>query len=235
MASFPRELEPEVMDGRAEALAYDTMDHTAVNAAFVQRLVDLRASGLMLDLGTGPGHQPPLICEAIPACRVVGVDLSIEMLRLAEGHRQRCRHAAAITYVQTDAKRLPFADATFDTVLSNTILHHIPEPEAVLREARRVLRPGGVLLIRDLYRPPDTHTLEALVRQHAGRESPHQQQLFRDSLKAALTPGEIRELTARMKWHDVEITVDTDRHMSIQCHRPASQGEFPGRNLVSCP
>jgi ubiquinone/menaquinone biosynthesis C-methylase UbiE len=226
MQSLARELEPEVMDDRDDALAYDAMDHTAANTAFVQRLVELGASGLMLDLGTGPGHQPPMICHAIPRCRVVGVDLSFEMLRLAEAHRHRAPHtarmaariAARIAYVLADARRLPFADACFDTVLSNTILHHLPRPIDVLREARRVLRPCGTLLIRDLYRPPDVATLDDLVQRHAGHQTPRQRQLFRDSLKAALTPDEMRQLLADLGWTDVEVTIDTDRHLS--CQRP---------------
>lgn len=216
MPQIPRELEPEVMNDRDEALAYDAMDHTAANTAFVQRLVELGASGLMLDLGTGPGHQPPMICHAIPRCRVVGVDLSLEMLRLAEAHRHRAPHTARIAYVMADAKQLPFADAAFDTVMSNTILHHIPKPVDVLREANRVLRPGGTLLIRDLYRPPDAATLDALVRRYVGHESPTQQELFHNSLKAALMPDEIRQLVVDLGWHDIEVTIDSDRHMSLQ-------------------
>ena len=79
-----RTLEPEVMDTAEEADGYDAMDHSEPNAAFVERLCELEASGRMLDIGTGPGHIPVLICERVPDARVVGIDLSKSMLALAE-------------------------------------------------------------------------------------------------------------------------------------------------------
>ena len=89
-----RVLEPEVMDTAEEADGYDAMDHTEANAAFVARLVDLGARGRMLDVGTGPGHIPLLVCERIATARVVGIDLAKHMLAHAERHRSASPHAA---------------------------------------------------------------------------------------------------------------------------------------------
>jgi ubiquinone/menaquinone biosynthesis C-methylase UbiE len=211
-----RELETEVMDTAEEAADYDAMDHSEPNAAFVARLVELRAHGRMLDLGTGPAHIPMLVVERIADCTVLGVDLSTEMLNLAEAKRAASRHADRIDFQLADVKSLPFEDTSFDTVFSNTILHHIPEPGAMLREATRVLRPDGVLLIRDLYRPPDERRLDDLVALHAGDATPHQRQMFRNSLKAALTPDELRAMVAELGVHGAVVVVDTDRHMSWQ-------------------
>ena len=74
-----RVLEPEVMDTEQEATEYDRMDHTEANGAFVDRLVALGARGSMLDIGTGPGHIPLLVCERIEGATVLGIDLSQRM------------------------------------------------------------------------------------------------------------------------------------------------------------
>ena len=214
-----RKLEPEVMDDPAEAAAYDAMDHREPNAAFVDRLLELigpDAAGTALDLGTGPGDIPILLCRQAAGLRVVAVDLARSMLDLARAKVADAGLAERVALHLADVKRLPFADAAFDVVLSNTILHHIPEPIAMLREAGRVLRPGGVLLIRDLYRPADPDTLQRLVQQHAGGATPDQRRLFAESLHAALTPDELRALAARAGLTGVEVVIDTDRHMSLQ-------------------
>ncbi|MCZ6597558.1 MAG: class I SAM-dependent methyltransferase, partial [Planctomycetota bacterium] len=91
-----RTLEPEVMDTAEEASEYDEMDHGEPNAAFVDRLVELGAAGHMLDIGTGPGHIPLLVCELLPEATVVGVDMSKEMLAIADEHRFTSLYASRI-------------------------------------------------------------------------------------------------------------------------------------------
>jgi ubiquinone/menaquinone biosynthesis C-methylase UbiE len=213
---MPRILEPEVMDTPDEATSYDAMDHTAPNTAFVERLLSLGARGHMLDIGTGPGHIPLLVVERLPDANVVGTDLSGHMLALAERRRAASPHAARLRFERGDAKGLPYPDGSFDAVMSNTILHHIPDPRQFLAEARRVLRPGGVLLIRDLFRPLTPARADELVALHAAGADETQRDLFRASLHAALTPAELAVVAVEAGLGDAEITLDTDRHMSLQ-------------------
>lgn len=211
-----RILEPEVMDTPEEADDYDAMDHSEPNAAFVERLVALGAKGRMLDIGTGPGHIPLLVCERIAGATVVGVDLSKNMLRHAERHRAASKHRDRVEYRLADAKGLGLPDGSFDAVFSNTILHHIPDPRPFLAEANRARKPGGVLLIRDLFRPESPQRALELVHLHAAQANPAQQELFRASLHAALTPDELRAIVAEVGIIGAEVVVDTDRHMSLQ-------------------
>ena len=211
-----RTLEPEVIDGPVEAAEYAAMEYVEPNVAFVERLKSLGARGRMLDLGTGPGHVPLRVCAAIADARVVGVDLSEHMLAAATELRDASPYAARIEFRVADAKGLDFDDASFDAVFSNTILHHIADPVPFLAEARRVLRPGGALLIRDLYRPDTPDAADALVAKHAGDATPDQKELFRASLHAALTPEELRAVADAAGLLAAEITVDTDRHVSLQ-------------------
>jgi len=211
-----RVLEPEVMDTVEEAEAYDAMDHSGPNTAFIERLLALGVYGRVLDIGCGPGHIALSLMAVIPEAEVLGVDLSREMLRIAEEHRAVSANADRVAFRLGDASGLEDEDNSFDCVCSNTILHHIPEPEPFLREAWRVLRPGGVLLIRDLYRPEDHVTVARLVEKHGSDESEVARELFRASLCAALTPAELTEAAAAAGLTGVEVTVDSDRHMSLQ-------------------
>lgn len=221
--TLPRLLEPEVMDSDAVAEAYETMDHLAPNAAVVGRLAELGAHGSMLDLGCGPAHIPLAVCERFPSATVVGVDMSPKMLAIAHRHIVTSPYRSRIVLQLADAKRLPFSNHCFDVVYSNTTLHHLADPVPFLREAWRVLKPGGVLLIRDLYRPPTRQRLDELVATYAAGNTPLQRQLLSDSLHAALTPQELHEAAVTSGMTHVAVSLDTDRHMTLhnlqQLHR----------------
>jgi ubiquinone/menaquinone biosynthesis C-methylase UbiE len=159
---------------------------------------------------------------------VLGIDLSQNMLRHAERHRADSPHRERVSFALADAKGLDFPDSAFDAVCSNTILHHIPDPRPFLAEAWRVLKPGGVLLIRDLFRPATPQRALELVRLYAAGETPYQQELFRASLHAALEPDELRALAAEAGLDGVELLLDSDRHMSLQCRAKPSAQPAPG-------
>jgi len=114
-----------------------------------------------------------------------------------------------------DAKSLPYADAAFDAVISNSIIHHIPEPRSAFREMVRVLRPGGALFIRDLLRPRDLETLEAIVATYAGQANDRQQRMFHDSLHAALSLDEVRALLRDAGLASDWVGQTSDRHWTI--------------------
>ena len=213
-----RVLEPEVMDTAEESLEYERMDHAAPNEAVVNRLAQLKAHGRMLDLGCGPGHIPVGVCERFSDSCVVGLDMSFEMLKLAQVRVSECGLRDRVHLVIGDVKRLPCADDSYDTVYSNTTLHHIPEPRRLLCEAWRVLRQGGVLLIRDLYRPESERRRDELVDMYAPlpQNTPKQRRLLAESLDAALTPQELQTLAQEEGMKDFYVTVDTDRHMTLQ-------------------
>jgi ubiquinone/menaquinone biosynthesis C-methylase UbiE len=211
--------EPEVMDTADEAAAYDAMDHERVNGDFVERLIALGARGRMLDIGTGPGHIPLRIVDRVADCTVVGVDLSPAMLEIAARRVASSPHQGRIELRLADAKALDLEDASFDAVFSNTILHHFGDPRPFLREAARVLVPGGALLIRDLYRPDSDDAADRLVAAHAAGAGPVGQALLRASLCAAFTPAELRALADECGLAGAELVIDTDRHMSLQITR----------------
>ncbi len=97
-------------------------------------------SGLdVLDVGNGQGID--LYHYASAGARATGIDLTPRHCELARAHLAAMGLDTEV--VDGDAERLPFADASFDRVSSNGVLHHTPDMPAALREIRRVLRPGG--------------------------------------------------------------------------------------------
>jgi len=95
---------------------------------------------LVLEVGVGTGANLPFY----PASsRVVAVDASAEMLAVARRRRTR----AVVKWSQTDVHHLAFSDATFDGVVGSFLLCNVTDPSTVLQEVRRVLRPGGCLLL----------------------------------------------------------------------------------------
>lgn len=112
---------------------------------------------LCLDLGCGTGRFAIPIAEHTSAS-VVGADLSAEMLAEARA-KPGAEH---VRWVQCDAQSPAFADDSFQCVFMSLLLHHVDDIDGVVRESRRILRPGGVLLIRtsghdDLHTMPVYH------------------------------------------------------------------------------
>jgi len=217
-----RKLEPEVMDTEAEAVDYDRMDHAAVNRLFADDLLALAPSRLpgtavcrVLDVGTGTARIPIEISRRRNDLRITAIDLAGHMLQVAQRNVISAGLTAQIKLEQVDAKGLPYADREFDAVISNSIIHHIPEPRFAFREMVRVLRPRGVLFVRDLLRPPDRPTLQHLVATYAGEANAHQQQMFGDSLHAALSLDEVRALLADVELPPEWVRPTSDRHWTI--------------------
>jgi ubiquinone/menaquinone biosynthesis C-methylase UbiE len=210
---LPRILEPEVMDSAEEAHDYDAMDHSAVNRIFVADfLAHWNGRSPILDLGTGTAQIPIELCRQHPGASVVGVDLAAHMLAVGRANVTRAGLDGRIRLERCDAKGLPFPDGAFPAVMSNSIVHHIPEPRAVLAEMVRVLAPGGALFVRDLLRPRDEAELHSLVDQHAAGANDHQRRMFAESLHAALSLAELRALIAELGFDPADARQTTDRH-----------------------
>lgn len=131
------------------AWPYDWMTSNQVWQAscahLLSRLPEHDANYLVLDLGIGPGVSAINMGQASPQARFVGVDISRPMLRLAGGNRERAGWSPSrLMLVQADAGRLPFAAATLDAAAGHSFLYLLPNHEAALAEAGRVLRPGGL-------------------------------------------------------------------------------------------
>jgi ArsR family transcriptional regulator len=153
--------------------------HSA-DAAVETRLAEALAEaplGALLDIGTGTGRIAELFADK--AERVVALDKNLEMLRVARAKLQHLP-AARVELVQGDFADLPFADASFDTVILHQVLHFAADPAPALAEAARVLRCGGRIGIVDFA----SHDHEELRTRHQ-----HARLGFSDRQMAELLKG----------------------------------------------
>ncbi|NIL95652.1 MAG: methyltransferase domain-containing protein [Planctomycetales bacterium] len=222
-----RVLEPEVMDSFAEAVAYDAMDHGAVNRAFVADLCDFGGPdslpGRVLDIGTGTGRIPIELCLQLAGCTVLGIDLSSSMIELGRQNIVTAGLPDRVELALADAKQLPYDEGQFDVTISNSIVHHVPDPRVVLAEAVRVTAADGILFFRDLLRPPDDAAVRRLVRTYAAAEDEGQQRLFEDSLRASLTLLEIRDIVAMLGYDPAGVQTTSDRHWTWAARKLADR------------
>ena len=166
----------------------------AVEAALA-RALEARPLGRLLDIGTGTGRMAELFAER--AERIVALDKSLAMLRVA---RAKLQHLPAerVELVQGDFGSLPFAAASFDTVLFHQVLHFAQAPATVLAEAARVTRPDGRVAIVDFA----AHQREELRDRHA-----HARLGFEDSALAGMLDAAGFEPTAPIALEDGELVV----------------------------
>lgn len=168
-----RVLEPEAMDTDDSVAAYDAMDHTAVNAAFVADALSLAPSpARALDLGTGTARIALALCAAHPTVRVTGADLSPNMLRRGARNVAQAGLAARVGLVVADVTRLPYTPGDFDLVLSNSLVHHLPEPARFFAAlAGLASAPGVAVFVRDLLRPESVAARDALVVRYTASDT----------------------------------------------------------------
>ena len=212
-----RVLEPEVMDSLEEAIEYDAMDFTEVNTAFAQHAIELGPpSGIVLDAGTGTARIPILMCQQRQEWQIIGIDLAKNMLLIGAKNVELAGLQKQITLELADSKQLPYPDGQFEMVISNSIVHHLPDPLPFFLEVKRVLKPNGAIFIRDLIRPVDEATMNALVDSIGTEYNEHQKRLFRDSMHAAFTLDEVNELIHKADLEGVKVYQSSDRHWTAE-------------------
>jgi ubiquinone/menaquinone biosynthesis C-methylase UbiE len=231
MSILPRTPEPEVMDTEEEARDYDAMDHGEVNASFCADLLAIQPRpGRVLDAGTGTALIAIELCRRAPQTSVEAIDLASHMLARAERNVQNAGVGGRVRLARMDAKATAWSAAAFDTVVSNSLVHHIPEPRALYAEMWRLVRQGGVLFVRDLARPEDAAHLESLAARYAplpdeetsaaGAMRARQRALLVASLHAALTVDEVRTIVVPLGIPDDAVRMTSDRHWTLAHVRP---------------
>ncbi len=215
-----RILEPEVMDTWLEATAYDAMDFVSVNTGFSTDAIELDPHAIkILDVGTGTARIPIIMCQQRPQYLITGVDLAQSMLIIGQRNVEEARLNQRIRLERVDSKRMPYPDLEFDMLISNSLVHHLPDPLSFFEEIKRLVRPGGAILIRDLIRPENDNIVNGLVAKIGKDYDVHQQQLFHDSLKAALTLAEVQSLIDRVGLTQVKLSQSSELHWTIERKR----------------
>jgi ubiquinone/menaquinone biosynthesis C-methylase UbiE len=214
-----RILEPEAMDSLEAAYTYDHLTRKylqILHAGFVETALNFcPEAGRVLEVGTGTGRILIEMAKYNPRLSLVGLELSANMLAVARENARREGVADRIAFLLADAKQMPFPSASFDAVLCHNMLHHLPDPLLLIAEVARIARPDAAILIRDLIRPP-----RLLIPLHVHILGlPYNQAMkaqYRDSLRAALSKAEWRELFARADIHASRLTRQFVTHITLQ-------------------
>lgn len=205
------------MDDPAQARAYAEADFAEPHDAFVRYFAErfpVHRPVRVLDLGCGPCDITLRFARAHPGCALTAVDGAQTMLALARealakgglGKRIRLVHA-----------HLPagLPDGSFDTVLSNSLLHHLANPQVLWSSVRTCAAAGAAVFVMDLRRPDSRAGVLRLVEQHAQGAPQVLQRDFFNSLLAAYRPEEVATQLAQAGLGHLRIEAVSDRHLVV--------------------
>lgn len=212
-----RILEPELMDDPKQAEVYACADFEEENQGFVERFKEYFpefSQETVLDLGCGPADISIRFAKLYSGCQIIGVDASAPMIQLGE---QAVKAAGLADRIALRCERYEeVAGARIaDAVLSNSLLHHLPNPLQFWQKIRQLVRPGAPVLVMDLLRPESPEAAQAIVDQYAANEPDILRRDFYNSLLAAFTEDEIGSQLARMNLTRLLIDVPDDRHWVV--------------------
>ena len=140
-----------------------TLDQQQVNSALICELAPAPGESV-IEVGCGSGFLCRLIAPAvIPGGRIVGLDISPQIISIAQNLATKADVAYIIQWTTGTAEALPFKDASFDSALAARLLLHVSDPRAVLKELGRVVHPGGKMVAMDW-------DFETVVVDHTNRE-----------------------------------------------------------------
>jgi ubiquinone/menaquinone biosynthesis C-methylase UbiE len=206
------------MDEPEQARAYAHADFSEPHRAFVERFHQSfpgHRPRQVLDLGCGAADITIRFARAWPESKLTGVDGAAAMLVFA---REAIAQAGLDDRIQLQQARLPEADLpprVFDTVISNSLLHHLHDPQTLWRAVTQYAAPGAAVFIMDLRRPDSREWAGALVDEYAGTEPEILQRDFFNSLLAAFRLEEITEQLAQAGLAPFRVEAAGDRHIIV--------------------
>jgi trans-aconitate 2-methyltransferase len=213
-----RVCEPELMDGAQQAKAYAEADFGATDQAVIARIEHLFPAGLgerIVDLGCGPGNISFRLAARYPTSAVLGLDGALAMLAIAadrlEAQSQPSRlrfHLAVLPCSDLPAK-------AFSAVVSNSLLHHLHDPQVLWSTVRQLAAPGAVVYVKDLRRPPSEAAAQALLATHLAGAPAVLQHDYLHSLRAAFTPEEVREQLLAAGLPSLRVSTVEDRYLEV--------------------
>ncbi|RKT43881.1 class I SAM-dependent methyltransferase [Thiocapsa rosea] len=220
-----RRPEPELMDSDEQALAYAQADFNESNTLFIELLRRLDPGPLdgarALDIGCGPADISIRFLRAWPKATCDALDGSQPMLDLAQtaldalpGVAKRCR------LIRDQIPSAALDRGGYDLIISNSLLHHLHDPQVLWRTLIETGKPGALVLIMDLMRPASAGWVEALVSTYADGEPKVLRDDFRNSLFAAFEPAEVAEQLTVAGLDGLKVGVVSDRHLAVSGRLP---------------
>jgi ubiquinone/menaquinone biosynthesis C-methylase UbiE len=151
-----RDITKEGADSSDTVRAYDRVSQwllfDVIRFRFLQQLKKHPPEGILLDAGCGPGYLDRAIVARYPQLKIIGIDISPDMLELAVKNKALVTNNSFLSYQEADVQKLPFESESMDFVISTLSMHHLAHPEVAFREIFRVLKRPGRFLMFDLRR-----------------------------------------------------------------------------------
>ena len=227
--------EPELMDDFHQVEAYANADFSGTDDAFVERLGQLcvqyhcpfAADQVLLDLGCGPGNISHRLSKVWPACHVIGIDAASTMLAVAR--ERQARDLGAVRHLhfrQLSLRDLadqgPSAFANHQQprllasgVISNSLLHHLHDPQQLWLTTAKLAAPGALVLHRDLRRPSSAAAALALRERHLAHAPEVLRHDYLASLHAAFTPEEVQAQLNTAGLQTLDVIEVGDRYLDV--------------------
>ena len=211
-----RVLEQEIMADPEQARVYSKADFEEENQGFVDRFREFYpelSQGHMLDLGCGPGDIAIRMARALPDILITGIDASGPMIALA----QQAVDAEGLSHrIQFRCERFQSSAVDrADAVISNSLLHHVPNPLQFWYSVKTLGKPGACVLVMDLLRPASVEEAQEIVDRHASEEPAILRRDFLNSLLAAFTEDEVASQLVELNLSRLLIDVPDDRHWIV--------------------
>ena len=210
------------MNGDAQVQAYAAADFSSGDQATIeaiQRLLfttsPLPPDPLVVDLGCGPGNITLRLAGLFPEARIIGIDGAESMLDLARGRAQQQQLKMSF-HCQTlqEVLRGPLLGQA-DLVVSNSLLHHLHQPDLLWMVSRALAAPGCRTLHRDLRRPSSDAEVQQLLLKHLPSAPEVLQHDFAASLAAAFEPQEVTEELHKLGLNQLTVSVEDDRYLVV--------------------
>jgi ubiquinone/menaquinone biosynthesis C-methylase UbiE len=209
------------------ARLYDSIAHTALESYYrdvAEQVVAATSRGTILDIGVGPGYLPIEIAKRSPDLRIVGIDLSQALIKIAQENAARANLSDRVQFMKGDGNRLGFEDNSFDMVVSTGSLHAWKNPTRVINECHRVLRPECEAWILDPARVITSEAKEIMERAPGLID----RLAFRwGSLTSEVTPPysrkEIEQIITRSAFQRGQVT--EERWLTIKLRKATVGGE----------
>jgi 2-polyprenyl-3-methyl-5-hydroxy-6-metoxy-1,4-benzoquinol methylase len=208
--------EPELMESAEQARAYAEADFSESNSLFIQ-LFQKHFPALkphhILDLGCGPADICIRLAETYLDAGVTGVDGAESMLAFARDAVGKSPARKRIHLVCNHIQQIN-ADK-YDVIVSNSLLHHLADPDDLWRAVRRLAMPGASILVMDLMRPSSEAGVESIVATYASGEPEVLRRDFYNSLRAAFTESEVSEQLRANDLAQLSVETVSDRHLLV--------------------
>lgn len=211
--------EPELMDQEDQARAYSEADFSEPHTMFVDEFHRVfpgqTITGQVLDLGCGPADVTVRFARAYPQCQIDAIDGAATMLRYA---RLRIAREKLKDQITLQLALIPAAitlKRTYNTIISNSLLHHLADPFSLWDTVKTKCESRGRVFIMDLMRPDSCLTAENMVELYAKDEPQILQHDFYHSLLAAYQPHEVQLQLKTAGLNGLQVEPVTDRHLVI--------------------